>query len=144
MQLLQSIFIGWIILLSRVNPHYTGSPSESSRASVRAIHPTGHIPSHSKAHPTPLIEVKSSRDHRTRQRRKTTMKSATIVGILLILLGIVGFLVGGITFTQHKQDVNVGPLQIGHDQKSTLPISPILSTIALIGGVGLVAVGAKS
>ena len=72
------------------------------------------------------------------------MKPATIIGILLILLGVVGFLVGGITFTQHKQDVNVGPLQIGHDQKSTLPISPILSTIALIAGVGLVAVGAKS
>jgi hypothetical protein len=72
------------------------------------------------------------------------MKPAMIVGILLILLGIVGFAVGGVTFTHEKKDVDLGPVQIGHEQKQTLPISPILSTIALISGVGLVAVGAKS
>ncbi|MEO6802586.1 MAG: DUF3185 domain-containing protein [Granulicella sp.] len=72
------------------------------------------------------------------------MKPATIIGILLIVLGIIGFAVGGITFTQHKKDVDLGPVQIGHEQKSTVPISPILSTIALIGGLGLVVVGAKS
>ncbi|WP_348266503.1 DUF3185 domain-containing protein [Edaphobacter paludis] len=72
------------------------------------------------------------------------MKAATIVGILLILLGIIGFAVGGVSFTHTKKDVDMGPLQISHQQKQTIPISPILSTIALIAGVGLVAVGAKS
>ncbi|WP_263385291.1 DUF3185 domain-containing protein [Granulicella arctica] len=72
------------------------------------------------------------------------MKAATVVGILLILLGIVGFAVGGITFTHEKKDVDLGPIQVGHEQKSTVPISPILSTAALIAGVGLVVVGTKS
>jgi hypothetical protein len=72
------------------------------------------------------------------------MKPATIIGILLIVLGIIGFAVGGISFTHEKKDVDLGPVQIGHEQKSTMPISPILSTIALIGGLGLVVVGAKS
>ena len=72
------------------------------------------------------------------------MKPATIIGILLILLGVVGFAVGGITFTHEKKDVDVGPIQISHEQHKTMPISPILSTISLIAGVGLVVVGSRS
>ena len=72
------------------------------------------------------------------------MKAATIVGILLVVLGIAGFAMGGISFTHEKKDVNLGPLQVSHEQKSTLPISPILSTLSLLGGLGLVFVGARS
>jgi hypothetical protein len=72
------------------------------------------------------------------------MKPATIIGIILILLGIVGFAVGGVSFTHEKKDVDVGPVQIEHKQTSTFPISPVLSTISLIAGVGLVVVGSKS
>ncbi len=72
------------------------------------------------------------------------MKPATIVGILLIILGVVGFALGGISFTHEKKDVNMGPLQISHRQTTTVPISPILSTISLVAGVALVAVGVRS
>ena len=72
------------------------------------------------------------------------MKTGTVVGILLILVGIVGFALGGISFTHEKKDVDLGPLQVSHKETSTLPISPILSTLSLIAGVGLVAVGVRS
>lgn len=72
------------------------------------------------------------------------MKAATIVGILLIVLGIIGFAMGGITFTHEKKDVSLGPVQVSHKEHSTLPISPILSTISLVAGVGLVVVGVRS
>lgn len=72
------------------------------------------------------------------------MKAATVVGIILIALGIIGFAVGGISFTHEKKDVDLGPLQVSHKQTKTVPISPILSTVSLIAGVGLVVVGARS
>jgi uncharacterized membrane protein YidH (DUF202 family) len=72
------------------------------------------------------------------------MKPATIIGIVLIILGIAGFAVGGVSFTHEKKDVDLGPLQIAHKQTETFPISPVLSTIVLIAGVGLVVAGAKS
>ena len=72
------------------------------------------------------------------------MKPATIIGILLIILGIIGFATGGITFTHQKKDVDAGPIQISHKTQDTFPISPILSTISLIAGVGLVVVGARA
>jgi len=72
------------------------------------------------------------------------MKAPAVIGVILIILGIVGFVAGGVSFTHEKKDVDLGPIQISHEKKETLPISPILSTIALIGGVGLVVVGVKS
>ncbi len=72
------------------------------------------------------------------------MKAATIVGILLIVLGIIGFAVGGISFTHKKKVVDVGPVQLSHKETNTVPISPILSTISLIAGVGLVVVGVRN
>jgi hypothetical protein len=72
------------------------------------------------------------------------MKPATLIGILLILVGIVGFAVGGFSFTHEHQDAKIGPLNIEHKQTSTVPIPPILSGIALVGGIALVVVGSRS
>ena len=52
------------------------------------------------------------------------MKPATIVGILLIVVAVIGFALGGISFTHEKKDVDLGPLQVSHKETNTLPISP--------------------
>lgn len=72
------------------------------------------------------------------------MKPVTLIGLVLIVVGIIGFAVGGFSFTHEKKDVDLGPLQVSHKQTSTVPIPPILSAIALVGGIALVVVGAKS
>jgi hypothetical protein len=72
------------------------------------------------------------------------MKAATIVGILLIVLGIIGYATGGLSFTHEKKVVDAGPVQISHKTQDTLPLSPILSTVSLLAGIGLVVVGARS
>jgi uncharacterized membrane protein YidH (DUF202 family) len=72
------------------------------------------------------------------------MKAATVIGILLVLLGIVGFAVGGVSFTHEKKVVDMGPVQLSHKVTNTIPISPILSAVSLVAGVGLVVVGARS
>jgi uncharacterized membrane protein YidH (DUF202 family) len=71
------------------------------------------------------------------------LKAATVAGIVLIVIGIIGFAVGGVSFTHEKKDIDMGPIQVQHKQTKTVPISPILSTIALVGGIGLVVVGAR-
>jgi hypothetical protein len=80
----------------------------------------------------------------TAAKGRNGLKAATIVGILLIVVGIIGFVAGGFSFTHEKKDVDMGPVQIQHKQTKTVPISPILSAVALVGGIGLVIVGAKS
>lgn len=71
------------------------------------------------------------------------MKPATIIGAILIVLAIVGFSLGGFSFTREKKDVDLGPIQVSHQQKKTVPIPPALSWAALVGGIVLVAAGAR-
>jgi uncharacterized membrane protein YidH (DUF202 family) len=72
------------------------------------------------------------------------VKPATVIGVILIIVGVVGFALGGFSFTHEKKDIDAGPIQIGHTQTKNVPIPPALSVIALIGGIGLVAVGVRS
>ena len=72
------------------------------------------------------------------------MKPVTIVGLLLIVLGILGFALGGVSYTHQKQDAKIGPMEINRTTTNTVPIPPVLSGIALAGGIVLVIVGRKS
>jgi len=72
------------------------------------------------------------------------MKPLTIVGILLIVFGIIGFATGGISFTHEKKDVDLGSVQISHKTQDTLPLSPIFSTVSLVAGLALVVLGARA
>lgn len=71
------------------------------------------------------------------------MKVATLVGLVLLVLGVIGFVTGGFSFNRDKTVVDAGPVQISASEKESVPISPILSGIAVIGGIALIAVGAK-
>jgi hypothetical protein len=71
------------------------------------------------------------------------MKSATLLGIALIILGILALAYQGITYTTREKVVDLGPLKITADKEKNIPLPPILGALALIGGVGLVIVGAR-
>ena len=71
------------------------------------------------------------------------IKSITLVGIALILLGIVAFAYQVITYTSREKIIDVGPLQASVDTKKTIPLSPLLGGLVLVGGIVLVVVGTK-
>ena len=67
----------------------------------------------------------------------------TLVGIALVLVGIVAFVYQGITYTSREKVIDIGPIQATADTKKTIPLSPLLGGLALVGGIVLVVVGAK-
>ena len=67
----------------------------------------------------------------------------TIVGIVLIVLGIVALAYQGITYTSRETIIDIGPIKATADTQKTIPLSPLLGGLALVGGVILVVVGAK-
>jgi hypothetical protein len=71
------------------------------------------------------------------------MKPSTILGTILIALGVLGFALGGFSFTQKEKVLDVGPIEATADDKKTVAIPPLLAGLALAGGVVLVAVGAR-
>jgi hypothetical protein len=71
------------------------------------------------------------------------MKPAGIVGIVLIIVGIIGFAYGGLGWTTEKKDAQLGPLEITHKESHGLGFPPIASGICLAGGIVLVIIGSR-
>jgi len=67
-----------------------------------------------------------------------------IAGIVLIIAGVAALIYGGFSFTSQKKVVDMGPLQINKTEHHTIPVSPILGIVAILGGGALVYFGAKA
>ncbi len=71
------------------------------------------------------------------------MKAYTIIGILLIVVGIASLAYQGITYTTREKVVDIGPIHLTADKTKTIPLTPIVGAIALAGGVALVVAGSR-
>ena len=70
------------------------------------------------------------------------MKIATILGIVLVIIGIVGLVYGGFTYTAAKQTtVQVGPLEVNAKEKRTFPIPSLAGGVLVAGGIILLILG---
>ena len=67
----------------------------------------------------------------------------TVVGIALIVLGMVAFAYQGITYTSRETVLDIGPIHATADTQKTIPLSPLLGGLVLVGGIVLVVVGAE-
>lgn len=65
------------------------------------------------------------------------------VGIILIILGVVALIFQGITYTTHKDVINMGPIHATAEHQKTIPLPPVLGGIALVGGIVLLVAGNK-
>jgi len=66
------------------------------------------------------------------------------LGVILIVLGLVGLVWGGFTYTTREKVVDIGPIHATHDEKHTVPLPPIAGAAALIGGIVLLVAGKKT
>ncbi|MBF0225431.1 MAG: DUF3185 domain-containing protein [Desulfobacterales bacterium] len=69
------------------------------------------------------------------------MKICTLIGIVLIVIGIIAFVYQGITITTREKVVDLGPIHMTAEKDRTLPLPPIVGGIAFISGIALLAVG---
>jgi len=63
------------------------------------------------------------------------MNAKTIIGIVLIVIGILALGYQGITYTTHKKVVDIGPIEATKKEDKTIPLPPIVGILALAGGV---------
>jgi uncharacterized membrane protein YidH (DUF202 family) len=67
-----------------------------------------------------------------------------LIGICLIVFGVLALAVGGFNYTTRERVVDLGPLKVDADKQHSVPIAPVAGVAALVGGIALVMVGAKS
>lgn len=71
------------------------------------------------------------------------MKISTLIGIILVALGIAAFAYQGITYTTREKVVDIGSMHITAEKTRTLPLTPIAGFLALAGGIVLLVAGSR-
>ena len=71
------------------------------------------------------------------------MKPMTVLGIVLIILGVFLLVSQGITYTKTEKVLDIGPVEATTHRQKTIPISPVGGGVILAAGVVLVVSGAK-
>jgi uncharacterized membrane protein SirB2 len=71
------------------------------------------------------------------------MKPVVLAGIVLILFGIIALSYNRITYTSTEKILDIGPIQATAEKEKSIPLPPLLGTLLLVAGIGLVAVGYK-
>ena len=72
------------------------------------------------------------------------MKAATLIGLLLIVLGLGGLAYQGFSYKTTEKILDIGPIEATSETTKTIPISPIIGALAVIGGVAIVIATARS
>ena len=71
------------------------------------------------------------------------MRPTTIAGILLIVLGAIALVYQGITYTTTEKVLDFGPIQATAETQKTIPLPPVVGGLALVGGIVVLAIGAR-
>jgi uncharacterized membrane protein HdeD (DUF308 family) len=69
------------------------------------------------------------------------MGGKSLLGIVLIVIGVLALVYQGFTYTTHKKVLDIGPIQATKTEHESVPIPPILGAIALISGVAVLVTG---
>ena len=71
------------------------------------------------------------------------MKPILLFGILLIVLGGLALAYQGFNYTHQERVLDLGPIHATAEEHEHVSIPPILGGLALVGGIVLVATGAR-
>ena len=66
------------------------------------------------------------------------------IGIVLIVLGLVGLIYGGVSWTKREKVVDLGPIEVTHEESKSLPLPPIIGGVLLVAGVVLLVGGKRT
>jgi len=66
------------------------------------------------------------------------MRNLLVVGVLLVVLGIAGLIVQNVTFTESKEVLDLGPIELRSEEQHNVPIPTIAGIIAVIAGLGMI------
>ena len=56
------------------------------------------------------------------------------LGIALIVIGLIGVIYGGISWTTREKVLDAGPIEITKNETESLPLPPIVGAVCLVAG----------
>jgi uncharacterized membrane protein HdeD (DUF308 family) len=71
------------------------------------------------------------------------MRAGTVLGIILIVLGVIALAYQGFTYTTRKDVADIGPIHATKTEHHHVPLPPIIGIVALAGGIIILAADRK-
>ncbi len=71
------------------------------------------------------------------------MKSITLIGIVLVILGVLALAYQGFNYTHQEKVLDVGPIHATVEKHDRVSLPPILGGLVLVGGLALLVAGAR-
>jgi len=71
------------------------------------------------------------------------MKSTSMIGVVLIVLGVAALAYQGINYTTRETVIDIGPVHATAERHRTLPLPPVVGAVAVVGGIVLLVAGAR-
>lgn len=59
------------------------------------------------------------------------------LAVPLIVLGIVGLVYGGLSWTRKEVVVDAGPIEITRDERESVPVPPIVGGLMFVAGIAI-------
>lgn len=66
-----------------------------------------------------------------------------MIGVILIVVGLIGLIWGGISYTREEKVLDLGPIEATAERRETIPVTPLAGGLALAGGIILLVAGRK-
>lgn len=71
------------------------------------------------------------------------MNSVKVIGIVVLVLGLLGLIYGGFSYTSQTHQAKIGPLELSVKEKETVNIPMWAGAAAVAAGVLLLVMGGK-
>ena len=72
------------------------------------------------------------------------MKNLTLLGAVLIVVGVIALFAGHFSYTETKPVMKLGPLEVNSQENHTLWIPTAAGIVIVLAGLGLVMAGRRS
>ena len=71
------------------------------------------------------------------------MRTARIVAVFLIIVGVLALVYQGITYTTRERVLKIGPLEATAEKEKTIPLPPIIGGLMIAGGIVILVVSTR-
>jgi hypothetical protein len=72
------------------------------------------------------------------------MRNLTLLGVVLVILGVGGLLFGHFSYSETKPVLDAGPIHVTTQEQHHVSIPTIAGIAVLLGGIGLIVLGRRA
>ena len=71
------------------------------------------------------------------------MRIQTVIGILLVVVGLLSLALGAISYTRREEVLDLGPVAVTTEKHERIPLPPLFGIVSVIAGAAVLVAGSR-